>query len=1080
MHSDFPAEPLFERKPTIPETLDFHHDNSAEHPMYVYREDADKELSSISYLEFARAGHRIAHALRPNRQGKDGTIVAVILLVDTILYQATVTGLMRTGFVPFPISPRLSPPAVAHLLKKTSCHRLIATQDTLRGLISGVKAELAKDDAQFELSVEEVPNIRQVFPKLGAEVADDPFERYPTLPVSIELPVMYLHSSGSTGFPKPVPLTHQAFLDWVSYGMSDLSMLRPRLIMAAMFSPPFHTLGVYTQLLHPIYCRVCIAVYPPVVFSTTDLPMIPSPDNVLDHMRRTNSTSMVTIPLMLQAWSHSQEAIDFLKTFVFVAYSGGPLAQKLGNRLADLGVNLKAIYGGTEFGAPTYVEVTPGREHLWEYMEFGPKDNIRFVDQGNDKYELQFLTSDAYHPGVENLEDLRGYATSDLFEKHPTEPNHWRIVGRVDDVIMHSSGEKTVPGPMEGVIGSSPMVKDVVMFGREHDQAGALIDMAPGHNIDSSDPEQLATLRNKLWPVIEEANKDAPAFSRIFKEMILFTFTDKPLPRSAKGTVMRKAALLLYNEEIEALYQIVESTAGGENVVPPESWDEATVKLWLLDQAKDIHNDQPVSPSKDLFEQGFDSLSATFMRLRIIGALRASKDFAKAAESVTQTIVYSHPTIDALTGFIVAVVENPEGTHLSQGGVDAIEAMITKYSAGLELPIDEHHTKVGETPTVVLLTGSTGNIGAQILSDLLGDKTVDRVYALNRPSGSQTSAERHRARFEDKDLDVSPLDTTKLVLVEGDTSEEHLGLDKATYEEIRDSVTVIVHGAWRLDFNLTLASFESNVRGTRKLIDLARSSPNASNVRFLFMSSISSAQSWDKSKGPYPEETLTDSRSSVGSGYGEGKYVTERILAQSGIHATSLRIGQVTGGSNGAWATSDWVPILVKSSLALDALPNAPGVVSWMPMDAVAKAILDVGLGKGPVPKALNFVHPRPITWTSMISSIREALIAQNNLDTTTLPLIPFSDWVEKIGEQAKRAKDEDLKKIPAVKLLEFFRVISSSGGSVADDSESGGLAAFDTTKAREVSATMGSLSQIGAGDARQWVGYWSRVGLFN
>ena len=30
-------------------------------------------------------------------------------------------------------------------------------------------------------------------------------------------------------------------------------------------------------------------------------------------------------------------------------------------------------------------------------------------------------------------------------------------VGRVDDVIIHSSGEKTVPGPMEDIIMSSPL-----------------------------------------------------------------------------------------------------------------------------------------------------------------------------------------------------------------------------------------------------------------------------------------------------------------------------------------------------------------------------------------------------------------------------------------------------------------------------------------------------------------------------------------------------------------------------------------------------------------------------------------------
>jgi hypothetical protein len=54
-------------------------------------------------------------------------------------------------------------------------------------------------------------------------------------------------------------------------------------------------------------------------------------------------------------------------------------------------------------------------------------------------------------------------------------------------------------------------------------------------------------------PVIEEANRLAPAFSRIFKEMILITSTEKPLARTGKGTVMRAAALKLYDAEIEAL-----------------------------------------------------------------------------------------------------------------------------------------------------------------------------------------------------------------------------------------------------------------------------------------------------------------------------------------------------------------------------------------------------------------------------------------------------------------------------------------------------------------------------------------------
>ena len=53
--------------------------------------------------------------------------------------------------------------------------------------------------------------------------------------------------------------------------------------------------------------------------------------------------------------------------------------------------------------------------------------------------------------------------------------------------------------------------------------------------------------------IVEEANKIAPAFSRLYKEFILFVSRDKPLPRAGKGTVMRKAALNVYSKEIDEM-----------------------------------------------------------------------------------------------------------------------------------------------------------------------------------------------------------------------------------------------------------------------------------------------------------------------------------------------------------------------------------------------------------------------------------------------------------------------------------------------------------------------------------------------
>lgn len=55
-------------------------------------------------------------------------------------------------------------------------------------------------------------------------------------------------------------------------------------------------------------------------------------------------------------------------------------------------------------------------------------------------------------------------------------------------------------------------------------------------------------------PVVEEANKVAPTeTAHIYKDMIIITDPAKPLPRAAKGTVIRPQAMKVYEEEIENL-----------------------------------------------------------------------------------------------------------------------------------------------------------------------------------------------------------------------------------------------------------------------------------------------------------------------------------------------------------------------------------------------------------------------------------------------------------------------------------------------------------------------------------------------
>ncbi|KAJ7625826.1 putative nonribosomal peptide synthetase, partial [Roridomyces roridus] len=848
-------------------------------------------------------------------------------------------------------------------------------------------------------------SFEQIYPHLGHETFRDEFVPYPGpsgVHTSLDDVAIYLHSSGSTGLPKPIPQTHRILIQWAALDVyRDIFQVCRRLAVSSLAS--CHTAGICFQFIWSILFGGTACIQPPTEYRAL------TPDDVMEYARNTRATGIVTIPAMILEWATSEDHVAYLKTLNLVAVTGGPLTQRVGDALVAQGVNVVPVYGATEFGIPSMVkrrqEEVDASE--WAWLRFSDRVHVGWIPQGDGTFECQFLTTPETHQlSVENLPDTKGYSTKDLFERHGTKPELFKIVGRLDDVIIMANGEKTVPGPMEDIITSSPYIRGAIMFGRERNQIGVLIEPNPQQKVDPSDEKQLAEYRNLIWPVIQEANENAPSFARTYtdseKEMILATHPRKPMVRALKGTVIKKATLALYNAEIDALYSTIEaSSSAGSDVGPPGSWTEKDLEPWLTKHASQLA-DRPIRVGDDLFDQGFDSLNATFLRHRIVGALRNS-EHKDAAATIPQNIAYSHPSIQDLTTAIVQLVRGGDAAASESDSIDdhkaAVEAMIAKYSQGFNVPIQLPTSKTHRSAdAVILLTGTTGALGSHILAMLLESASVQR-YALNRPGRTPISERQHDA-FVDRGLNTKLISSAKLVYLEGDTANSDLSLPADIWTELRDTVTAIVHNAWMLDFNKKLSSFESHIKGTRNLIDLARFSANT--VRVLFTSSIASAQGWDQSLGPFPEELQLDATVAVGNGYGEGKYASERILAASGLEATSFRIGQVSGAtSSGAWSTTDWVPAVVKSSLTLGAFPSDPSsVVAWLPAEAVSGAIVDTALTTTTPPFAINLVHPHPVPWDLVMSSMA---------DFVKLPLKPFAEWVQNIRDLVPNATAEDL-----------------------------------------------------------------------
>lgn len=113
-----------------------------------------------------------------------------------------------------------------------------------------------------------------------------------------------------------------------------------------------------------------------------------------------------------------------------------------------------------------------------------------------------------------------------------------------------------------------------------------------------------------------------------------------------------------------------------------------------------------------------------------------------------------------------------------------MEEMASRYSTSF--PIHIPGTKPLPDFKTVLLTGSTGGLGAYTLSALVANQAVERVYCLNRPSkpGFGTLLDRQQASLLDKGLPLSILESEKVTLLEGILDEPQWGLGKPIYDMV--------------------------------------------------------------------------------------------------------------------------------------------------------------------------------------------------------------------------------------------------------------------------------------------------------
>lgn len=290
--------------------------------------------------------------------------------------------------------------------------------------------------------------------------------------------------------------------------------------------------------------------------------------------------------------------------------------------------------------------------------------------------------------------------------------------------------------------------------------------------------------------------------------MVIIADPARPLTYTPKGTPKRGDILEAYEKEIEDVYASFEETVP-LNFPIPSSWTPESILELSRAVVKTVMSENDMQDDGDIFQFGCDRYVSLYVMLLVVYhylSLHANRiynalvQYLRRADFNVGTLprhfIYTNPTIRQLANFLYQLEADAAPSASDDSLASKIIQMmnlVSKYSENLPCAscggVDDTD---GE---VILLTGSTGSLGAFILESLLKNAAIDLVYALNRrgTNSTETIQSRQSYAFETNGIDTQPLKSPKLIILEADITSPDLGISPTLLEEMRRRVTCILH-----------------------------------------------------------------------------------------------------------------------------------------------------------------------------------------------------------------------------------------------------------------------------------------------
>jgi long-chain acyl-CoA synthetase len=539
-------------------------------------------------------------------------------------------GIVRSGALAMPLNEQMGEHELERVLEHSDCRALVTTAQlaTRTPAFDRVKQLILLDD-------EVPPDFERADARPWPVLLGEEPDRLPEL--TPDQPTVLLYTSGTTGTPKGVPLTHANLCaNLRALEAADLARPDDRVLLPL---PLHHAYPLTVGLLAPLAIGAAVV-----------LPAGITGPQIMHALQDQRCTIMIAVPRLYEAmlagiqrqiggaprpigaalrglldlavWVRRRLGRRIGKRLFFplhrrigpalrlLASGGARLDPEVAWRLEGLGWEVLTGYGLTET-APILTFNPPGRARIESVglpvegveLRFGPAEDAapghgEILAKGPNVFSGYWDNPEAT---AEAFTDDGFFRTGDL--GHVDDAGYLYIVGRSKELIILSGGENVFPEEVEAVYGAAEQAREVAVLEHDNRLVGLFVPDPEAQRAKS--PEEL---RQHFRREIERLSRQLPSYARIGDLAI----TTQPLPRTQIGKLRRhELPEIFVQEKSGAGRPEPEAAVTGADRALLETPPADRIWPWLEQRFEGHTLTLNTSPHLDLGLDSFDWMSLT-------------------------------------------------------------------------------------------------------------------------------------------------------------------------------------------------------------------------------------------------------------------------------------------------------------------------------------------------------------------------------------------------------------------------------------------------------------------------------------